>query len=125
MAAVIGIFMEFPIEVMERVADPVHGLPSRVRRPYLTDIRKACEEAYEPIARRLERERAVTDPGRLLGPPPAAPKLTVDELEAKLGRPLPKLRRIDGAVRMKSIEEAQAAAAARRAPPQDEPPEAA
>jgi hypothetical protein len=57
LAAVIGVFMEFPIEVMDLVADPVRGLPSRVKRPDLVDIRRACEEAYAPIWQQIERDR--------------------------------------------------------------------
>lgn len=129
-AAVIGVFLEFPIAVMETVADPVRGLPSRVRRPHLTDIRKACEDAYAPVARQLARDRAVADSARLLASPSPVPKLTVGELEAKLGRPLPTLRRMnEPGRRFKSIDEAEAAAAEMKAAPpapgMPEPPEAA
>jgi hypothetical protein len=98
LAAVIGIMMEFPIEVMETVVDPVRGLPSRVRRPTLPHIREACEAAYEPIARRLQRERVLRDRQLLLAPPPPGPKMTIAEMEAKLGHPLGgALRRIETA----------------------------
>lgn len=108
LAAVIGIFLEFPIEVMKLVADPVRGLPSRVRRPHLTDIRKSCEDAYAPIARQLQRERVAVD-RKLLVPPPTIPKMTLAEMEAKLGRPLFNLRRMnDGGRRFKNIDEAAA-----------------
>lgn len=108
LAAVIGIFLEFPIEVMKLVSDPVRGLPSRVRRPHLTDIRKACEEAYAPIARQLKRERVAVD-RKLLAPPAAVPKMTLAEMEAKAGRPLFNLRRMnDAGRRFKSVDEATA-----------------
>lgn len=102
-AAVIGIFLEFPIPVMMLVADPVHGLSSRVRRPHLTDIRTACEDAYAPIARKLMRQRALPPPP----PPEPGPKMTIAEIEAKLGRPLSSLaKRMDEPQRRsKDIEE--------------------
>lgn len=105
-AAVMQIFLEFPVEVMNLVADPARGISSRVRRPYLTDIRKACEDAYAPIERQLKRERVEAD-RKLMLPPPQAKKLTIGELEERLGRPFPKLREIPGH-RFKNIDEAQA-----------------
>ena len=111
-AAVIGILEEFPIAVMTIVADPVRGLPSRVRRPDLPDVRKACEDAYAPIARQLKRGRVELDRKRMLAPPPIA-KMNVAEMEAKLGRPLPKLRMMQGE-RFKDIDEAHAESKRRR-----------
>jgi hypothetical protein len=104
-AAVIGIFEEFPIAVMTLVADPVRGLPSRVHRPGLPEVRKACEDAYAPIARQLKRERVELDRKRMLTPPPIE-RMTVAELEAKIGHPLPRLRAMTGE-RFKNIDEAQ------------------
>jgi hypothetical protein len=83
LAAVIGIFMEYPVEVMEIVADPVRGLPSRVKRPDLVDIRKACDVAYEPIRRRREREELAEQHRRALPPPERGPRPTREELTAK------------------------------------------
>jgi hypothetical protein len=57
LAAAIGIAAQFPLEVPLIAFDPINGLPSRMRRPALCDIRSACEAAYDPIARRLEREK--------------------------------------------------------------------
>lgn len=85
LAAVICIFAEFPLVVMEEVADPARGLPSRVKRPTLVDVRKACEEAYGPIARQMERDRVIRDRAHLLPPPPGEPKPSLAELEAKWG----------------------------------------
>lgn len=129
LAAVIGIFMEFPIEVMELVADPVRGLPSRVRRRHLTDIRQACEDAYAPIARQLQRERVAVDRKLLLAPPAPGPKMTIAEMEAKLGHPLGNSLR-----RLSSVDKEYAARVAadlesrrirREAEGVTEPPEAA
>lgn len=75
-----AIFAEFPVEIMNEVAAE---LPTRFKRPMLDDIRKACETAYEPIERRLMRDRVKRE---ALPPPPAGPKLTKEEIEAKLGR---------------------------------------
>jgi hypothetical protein len=72
MAAVIGIFEQFPVEVVQSVVEPARGLPSRVRKPALVDIRSACEAAYEPLQRdmagRLRREELQ----KALGHAPAA-----------------------------------------------------
>lgn len=42
---------------MERVADPVNGLPSRLNwLPTIAEIHKACEEIHGPIRRAAEWE---------------------------------------------------------------------
>jgi hypothetical protein len=83
LAAVIGVFMEYPVEVMEAVADPVRGLPSRVKRPDLVDIRTACEEAYQPIRRKRKRDEIAEQRRRALPPPERAPRPTREEIAAK------------------------------------------
>jgi hypothetical protein len=92
LAAVIGILAEYPIEVMNAVADPVRGLPSRVRRPTLVDVRQACKEVYEPIARQLARDR-IAERRKWLLPAPPARRPTGDEINAVLRKHgLPQLR---------------------------------
>jgi hypothetical protein len=86
-AGVVAILAEYPVEVMEQVTEP-SGIPSLTRRPYLADIRKACEEAYGPIERRIEREmaqrRALPEPV----PRPRTPEeqAAVDEQVARVRR---------------------------------------
>jgi hypothetical protein len=53
------VLAQYPAAVMDEVADPARGLPSRIKRPGLVDIRAACEAAYAPIARRLARSRVL------------------------------------------------------------------
>jgi hypothetical protein len=89
LSAVIELFMEFPVEVMEAVSDPVRGLPSRVKRPDLVDIRRACEEAYEPIRRKRERDEIAEQRRRALPQPERAPRLTREEIDAKLAEKWP------------------------------------
>lgn len=54
-----AVLAQYPVAVMDEVADPARGLPSRVRRPGLVDIRAACDAAYAPIASRLARQRVL------------------------------------------------------------------
>lgn len=61
LAAAILILADFPMETMMTVVNPSHGLPSRVRRPALCDIRKACEAAFEPLGRKLARDKIATE----------------------------------------------------------------
>jgi hypothetical protein len=77
LAAAIAIAAKFPVEVLRVAFDPVDGLPSRMRRPHLSDIRLACEKAYEPIQGALDRERTRA----LLAPP--APDSAEDKAKMK------------------------------------------
>lgn len=64
LAAAIAILAEFAPETMAAVVDPVHGLPSRFRRPHLSDIRAACEDAYAPVGRDLARREGLAEQQR-------------------------------------------------------------
>lgn len=59
LAAVVVVLAQYPAAVMDEVADPARGLPSRIKRPGLVDIRAACEAAYAPVARRVARSRVL------------------------------------------------------------------
>lgn len=71
-AGAVAIFAEYPVEVVEAIADPVRG--TRLLKPYpsLFDLRRACELLYEPIERELERRQAHEDFLRGLPPPRAS-----------------------------------------------------
>jgi len=62
---------EYPAEVRSFIVDPVHGLPSRVARPKLSDIRAACKAAYAPIQCRLRRARIAEEQRARLAAEPA------------------------------------------------------
>lgn len=126
MRAFVSVLARYPDSVVIAVTEPATGIPSKLKwPPSIAEVVKACDEAMEPILRDFDRKMVGYEHQRRLAPPAAGPKLSIDELEEKLGRPLPRLRRMDGSVRTKSIEEAEAVAASRRASPHDEPPEAA
>ena len=69
MTAVVAIFAAYPPEVWEGVLCPVMGIPGRTPRPTLADIKAACDRAYEPIERQIERQRAEESYRRGLPPP--------------------------------------------------------
>lgn len=53
--SVIAVLSAYPADVMDRVVDPVTGLPSRLQwLPSVAEIRKACEELYGPMRRAAE-----------------------------------------------------------------------
>lgn len=53
--SVIAVLSAYPVEIMDRVVDPVTGLPSRLQwLPSLAEIRKACEELHGPMRRAAE-----------------------------------------------------------------------
>ena len=54
---------------MQSAVDPVQGLPGRSDRPTLKLIKAVCDEFYEPILRREEREDS-ENTARLCLPPP-------------------------------------------------------
>lgn len=58
LAGCAAILDDYPQAVRDQLADPRSG--TRVLKPFpsLHDIRAACDKAYEPIERRIERERA-------------------------------------------------------------------
>lgn len=85
LAAAILILAEFPNEVMQAVAHPAHGLPSRMRRPGLSDIRAACDAFYAPIARREKRDKIAAEQAARLAAPSSGEPLRLEEIRAKFG----------------------------------------
>lgn len=69
MTAVVAILASYPEEVREATIHPVNGIPSRTDRPTLKFIKSFCDEAYAPIERAWERERARQDWLLSLPPP--------------------------------------------------------
>jgi hypothetical protein len=73
LAGVTGILAEYPIEVMNKLADPRIGSRYLWNLPTIPQIRRACEEIYAPIRREFERRQASEDARRSL-PPPRRPR---------------------------------------------------
>lgn len=69
LAGVAAILDEYPPQVGAVLADPRTG--TRLLKPFpsLFDIRDACDKAYEPIERVIERERARESHFKGLAPP--------------------------------------------------------
>jgi hypothetical protein len=73
LTGVTGILAEYPIEVMNTLADPRTGSRYLRNFPTIPQLRHACEEIYAPIRRQEEREQAQADARRAL-PPPRRPR---------------------------------------------------
>jgi hypothetical protein len=71
LVAVTAILDEYPQEVRDAISDPRTG--TRLLKPFPSpfDIRDACDKAYEPIERQIQRDRARE--GNLSLPAPAKP----------------------------------------------------
>ncbi|MCC6775673.1 MAG: hypothetical protein IT537_03395 [Hyphomicrobiales bacterium] len=91
MAAAAAIFASYPAEVWASVIDPVRGLPGRTARPTLADIKAACDEAYEPIDRLIDRQRS--QKSDLRGLPPPRAKRTAEE-QARIDAQVERVRRM-------------------------------
>jgi hypothetical protein len=49
MAAVVRVFMAYSVEIAHAVADPLNGLPSRLKwPPTIAEIREACDARVRP-----------------------------------------------------------------------------
>lgn len=59
LAGCAAIMAEYPPEVMNQISDPVTGTRLIKDYPSLSAIRKACDVAFEPIEREIERKRAM------------------------------------------------------------------
>jgi hypothetical protein len=58
LAGTIGILAQYPVEVMEKVSDPISGSALLPDYPSLQRVRAACDKAYEPIQREEARQGA-------------------------------------------------------------------
>src|SRR3990167_4917131 len=56
----VAVLCAYPQEVRERVANPLTGLPGRLKwLPAISEIREACDEIYLPMCRAMERAQRV------------------------------------------------------------------
>lgn len=72
LAGAIAIMSEYPVAVMNEVSSPGTGTKLLKSYPSLHDIRAACETAYAPIERAMERQRAM-DSHKAALPAPRGP----------------------------------------------------
>lgn len=72
LAGAAAIFDEYPSQVGQQLADPRTGTKLLKPYPSLFDIREACDRAYEPLERDIERQHAA-DSHRLGLAAPAKP----------------------------------------------------
>ena len=68
-AAVVAVLARWPREVITVVTEPATGIPSKINwLPSIAEITKACEDAYQPIARQIRRElKGLPPPMRKVG----------------------------------------------------------
>jgi hypothetical protein len=79
-AGIVSILAQYPEELMATAVAPT-GIPARIKAlRSLAAIKEVCDELYEPIARRIERECIANQPLLL-----AKPKRT-DEQQAEIDR---------------------------------------
>jgi hypothetical protein len=89
-----AVLEDYPEEVILHVTSPKTGIQRRLKwPPSLAEIVEECDKALEPILRAEERERDWAESKhhatlRALPAPPAPPKMTLEEIEARLGRKL-------------------------------------
>lgn len=127
--AFVSVLVRYPESIVIAVTEPATGIPSKLKwPPSIAEVVEACDKVMEPILRDYERKMVDHRHREALPPPPAGPKMTMEEMETKLGRPLFRTRSMNQ--RFKSIDEAAAAAARIKAAPapegdMPEPPEAA
>jgi hypothetical protein len=79
--------------VLEAAVDPGQGVPSRIKSlTSIAAVREVCEELYEPIQRRIERERAEASHQALL--PPRGPRTPEEQarIDEQVSRVVNKVR---------------------------------
>ncbi len=87
--AFVSVFARFPESVVTAVTEPATGIPSKIKwPPTIAEVVDACKTEMAPILRDFDRQMVAYRGTKLLAPPPSAPKMTIEEMEAKLGRPL-------------------------------------
>lgn len=58
LAGATSILADYPVEVMEKIADPRTGTEVLKDYPSLHDLRMACDQLFAPIEREMERQEA-------------------------------------------------------------------
>jgi len=108
-SAVGAVLADYTPDIIRDVTDPRTGLPSRKDwSPTVREVKSACEDIAGPRRRAAEWERrAQASLNQQALPPPA--KLSRDEIEAILGRPLGDRTRPMKAFKGRDLEEFQAA----------------
>ncbi len=87
--AFVSVLLRYPESVVTAITEPATGIPSKLKwPPSIAEVVEACDKAMAPILREHQRRIIAYEQMRRLPPPPSGPKMTVAEMEAKLGRPL-------------------------------------
>jgi hypothetical protein len=127
--AFVSVLARYPESVVIAVTDPATGMPSKLKwPPSIAEVVEACNEAMAPILREFDRKMVAHRQARLRAAPPPGPKMSIKEMEAKMGRPLSGwARRMGDRPRFASYGEAEAEIERRRRESDGlpEPPEAA
>jgi len=88
-AGITRILAEYPRQVIERVTDVFHGLPSKQDfLPTTREVKAACEAEMEPIRREQRRQAIQREQAKLLSGPEAdrSSRKTYEELVSDLQR---------------------------------------
>jgi hypothetical protein len=84
--AVAALLASYPSEVMKSVCDPRWGLATKSKwLPTLSEVKEACEEAMEPIARRIREQKDAEERKRALAKPTFV-RPTLAELKDQYGQ---------------------------------------
>jgi len=87
--AFVSVLARYPEDVVIKVTEPATGIPSKLKwPPSIAEVVEACNEAMAPLLREFDRKMVDYRHHKMLPPPTPGPKMTVAEMEAKLGRPL-------------------------------------
>ena len=88
----IDILSEYPEEVMKIISEPGSGTKLLSDKPSLRQLRQACDLAYEPILREMQRRR-VYEEARCSLPPPRRPRTPEEQarVDAQVARAKVKL----------------------------------
>jgi hypothetical protein len=110
--AIVSVFARYPESVVIAVTEPATGLPSRLKwPPSIAEVVEACKAEMAPMLREFDRRMVTHRQARLLAPPPPSRKMSIEEIEAKLGRPLSGFAKLMPERRFKSIDAAAAESA--------------
>lgn len=86
-AAITAILSRYPTPVMTAVTHPATGLPSKKSwLPTIKEVTDACDEAEETSKQQVARERRIEEQIAARAADEAAPKPTLEELQAKYGK---------------------------------------
>lgn len=69
LAALIGLFSQYPAAVTAEAINPVKGIPARLKVLRIASVKEILDEFNEPYARAAARDRAAEEARRSLPPP--------------------------------------------------------